>query len=72
MKQTLMQIKRTTNISTKDIAEKAQLPIADVHVILVGGCASWALARKVVNAFNELSAMHIRVDDIKFSPLNAL
>ena len=71
MKQTLLSIKRTTNITTKAIAEKAQLEIADVYTVEIGDCASWELAQKVVRAFNHLSGMQVRVDDIKFSPLNA-
>ena len=71
MKQTLLSIRRTTNITTQAIAEKAHLEIADVYTVEVGGCASWELAQKVVRAFNQLSGMHIRVDDIRFSPLNA-
>ncbi len=72
MQQTLIDIKRTTNITTKTIAEKAQIEIADVFTVEIGGCASWAMAKKVVGAFNELSGMQIRVDDSKFSPLSAL
>ena len=52
MKPTLLDIKRTTGITTQALAEKAQLPIADVFTVEIGGCASWELAQKVVRAFN--------------------
>ena len=66
MKRTLQEIKAGTGITTKAIAEKADLPTGDVHVVLIGGSASWALANKVVRAFNELSRMDISVLDISF------
>ncbi len=71
-KQTLLSIKRTTTITTKAIAQKAQIKTADVFTVEIGGCASWAMAQKVVRAFNELSGMQVKVDDLKFSPLSAL
>jgi hypothetical protein len=67
LKQTLQDIKRTTEITTKAIAEKAQLPVADVFAVEIGGCASWEKVQKVVRAFNELSGKQISVDEIQFS-----
>jgi hypothetical protein len=71
-KQKLIDIKKGTNITTKDIATQAQLRVSDVFTVEIGGCASWELAQKVVKAFNQLSGKHIRVDDLKFSPLHGL
>jgi hypothetical protein len=71
MKQKLVDIKRTTKITTKEIAELAQLSAADVFTVEIGGCATFELAQKVVRAFNQLSGMQVRMDDIKFSPLPA-
>jgi hypothetical protein len=70
MKQKLLDIKRTTGITTKAIAERTQLSIGDVFTVEIGGCATFELAQKVVEAFNQLSGMHVRVDDLKFSPLS--
>ena len=65
MKQTLLDIKRTTNVTTKAIAERARLPIADVFVVETGGFTSRENAQKVVTAFNQLSGMRILLEDIK-------
>ena len=65
MKQTLLDIKRTTNVTTKAIAERARLPIADVFVVETGGFSSRETAQKVVTAFNQLSGMRVMLDDIK-------
>ena len=65
MKQTLLSIRRKTNITTKDIAERAQLPVADVFEIETGGYSSREKAQKVVMAFNQLSGMQVRVEDIR-------
>ncbi len=72
MKQTLLSIKRTTTVTTQAIAGLAKLEIAAVYTVEIGGCTSWELARKVVRAFNQLSGMQVRVDDIVFTPLHAL
>lgn len=48
MKQTLLDIKRKTNVTTKAIAERARLPIADVFVVETGGFTSRENAQKVV------------------------
>ena len=65
MKQTLLDIKRTTNVTTRAIAERAQLPVADVFVVETGGFSSRETAQKVVTAFNQLSGMRIMLEDIK-------
>jgi hypothetical protein len=67
VKQTLLDIKRTTNITTKAIAQHAQLPVSDVFVVETGGFSSWETAQKVVWAFNQLSGMQVRLEDIKLS-----
>jgi hypothetical protein len=67
MKRTLQEIKKGTHVTTKTIAEKAGLSISDVEALLIGGAASWSLANKVVDAFNELSRMQISVLDIAFT-----
>jgi hypothetical protein len=65
VKQTLLDIKRKTNVTTKAIAERARLPIADVFVVETGGFSSRETAQKVVTAFNQLSGMRIMLEDIK-------
>ena len=65
MKQTLLDIKRKTNVTTRAIAERARLPIADVFVVETGGFSSRETAQKVVTAFNQLSGMRVMLEDIK-------
>jgi hypothetical protein len=65
MKQTLLDIRRKTNVTTKAIAERARLPIADVFVVEAGGFTSRENAQKVVTAFNQLSGMQVLLEDIK-------
>jgi hypothetical protein len=65
VKQTLLDIKRTTNVTTKAIAERAQLPVADVFVVETGGFSSKETAQRVVTAFNQLSGMQVMLEDIR-------
>jgi len=65
VKQTLLDIKRKTNVTTQAIAERARLSVADVFVVETGGFSSRETAQKVVTAFNQLSGMRVMVDDIK-------
>jgi hypothetical protein len=65
VKQTLLDIKRKTNVTTQDIAERARLPIADVFVVETGGFSSTETAQRVVTAFNQLSGMRVMLEDIK-------
>lgn len=64
MKQTLLNIKRQTTVTTRAIAERAKLPIADVFVVETGGFSSRETAQKVVTAFNQLSGMRVLLEDI--------
>ena len=64
MKQTLLSIKRRTNVTTKDIAERARLSISDVFIVETGGYSSSEKAQQVLAAFNQLSGMNIRLEDI--------
>lgn len=64
MKQTLLSIKRTTNVTTRAIAERARLPISDVFTVEAGGYSSTEKALQVLTAFNQLSGMNIRLEDI--------
>ncbi len=66
MKQTLLDIKRKTNVTTKAIAERARLPIADVFTVEVGGFSSMEKVRQVLVAFNQLTGMQIQLDDIRY------
>ena len=72
MKQNLIDIRRNTRVTTKEIAERAQLPVADVFVVETGGFASKETAQKVVTAFNQLSGMSVRLKDIRISNLASL
>ena len=65
MKETLQAIRRTTPITTHDLARQANLPVADVMAVEVGGYTSQSKAQRVVRAFNRLSGMHIEVEDIR-------
>lgn len=67
MKRTLLDIKRTTDVTTKAIAERARLPIADVFVVETGGFSSRETAQRVILAFNQLSGMRVMLDDIKIN-----
>ena len=65
MKQTLLEIKRTTRLTTQDISRQANLPIADVFIVETGGYTSTEKAQRVLTAFNRLSGMAITLDDIR-------
>lgn len=65
MKETLLAIRRTTHITTQDLARQAHLPIADVFAVEIGGYTSREKAQRVVRAFNRLSGMGIGVEDIR-------
>ena len=65
MKETLRAIRRTTPIHTDDLARQARLPLSDVVAVEVGGYTSREKAQRVVGAFNRLSGMDIRVEDIR-------
>ena len=67
MKQTLLDIKRTTTITTKAIAQQAQLPVAEVFVVETGGFSYWETVQKVVRAFNQLSGIQVMPEDIRLS-----
>ena len=67
MKQTLLDIRRKTNVTTKAIAERARLPEAFVFVVETGGFSSRETAQKVITAFNQLSGMQVLLEDIKIS-----
>ncbi len=71
MKQTLLSIKRKTNVTTKAIAERAQLPIADVFVVETGGFCSTENAQLVLTVFNQLSGMQVRLEDIALHHSNS-
>ncbi len=64
VKQTLLEIKRTTDVTTYAIAERARLSIADVFVVETGGFSSREIAQRVLTAFNQLSGKQVRLDDI--------
>ena len=52
MRQTLLEIKRQTSVTTRAIAERAQLSIADVFTGEIGGFSSRDTAIRVIMAFN--------------------
>jgi hypothetical protein len=64
MKQTLLQIKRGTPVTTQEIAQQAQLPLSDVFVVETGGFTSQDKVSRVLAAFNHLSGMHLTRNDI--------
>lgn len=70
MKQTLLSIKRTTNVTTQAIAEQAHLPVADVFIVETGGFSSREKAQKVLTAFNQLSGMQVTLEDISIHTSN--
>ena len=63
-KPTLLSMKRKTTVTTQALAERARLPIADVFVVETGGYSSRENAQRVVTAFNQLSGMRLRLEDI--------
>lgn len=70
MPKTLLDIKRTTAVTTQAIAERAQLPVADVFTVETGGFCSEEIARQVLTAFNQLSGMQLRLEDIALHKTN--
>jgi hypothetical protein len=64
-KPSLLEIRRRTTITTQALAERAELPIADVFTVEIGGFSSSEKVHKVVTAFNQLSGMHIAREDIR-------
>ncbi len=69
MKRTLLEIRRTTPVTTRAIAERVHLPVADVFVVETGGFTSRENAQKVIMAFNQLSGMQVLLEDIKIQSL---
>ena len=65
MKETLRTIRRSTAITTDELAQQARLSRSDVVAVEVGGYTSRAKAQRVVGAFNQLSGKNIRVEDIR-------
>ena len=63
-KQNLLTIRRTTSITTMDIAREAHLSIGEVYTVEIGGSTSQEIAQRAVGAFNRLSGMHIGLQDI--------
>jgi hypothetical protein len=70
VKQTLLEIKRTTNVTTKALAERARLPVADVFAVETGEYSSKEIAQRVITAFNQLSGKQVRLDDISVHHTN--
>jgi acetoin utilization deacetylase AcuC-like enzyme len=65
LKQTLLDIKRQTNITTKAIAERARLSTGEVFAVETGGYSSERIAQQVIAAFNQLSGMQVTLGDIR-------
>lgn len=65
MKETLQAIRRTTPITTHDLARQAHLPVADVFAVEIGGYTSREKAQQVIRAFNRLSGLGVAVEDIR-------
>ena len=65
MKETLRAIKQKTAITTQDLAQQTQLSSGDVFTVEAGGYTSREKAQRVVRAFNRLSGMHLRLEDIR-------
>ena len=57
MKKTLLQFRRETDVTTKAIAQLAQLPTSDVFVVETGGYVSAIKALRVIRAFNQFSGI---------------
>ena len=51
-------------MTTHALAERARLPVADVFTVETGGFCTPQKAQQVVTAFNQLSGLHINVEDI--------
>ena len=65
MKQKLLDIKRKTDITTRAIAERANLSLGDVFTVETGGFISREKAQQVLTAFNRLSGMQVMLADIQ-------
>ena len=66
MKQTLQSIRRSTNVTTEDIAKVAGLSTGEVFVVEAGGFSTNDKVQKVISAFNRLSGLRIQMSDICF------
>jgi len=71
IKQRLLTIKQQTKISTQQLALAAGLSIGEVYLVEIGGFVSLDQARKVVNAFSQLSGQQLTVDDIRIQNIPA-
>jgi hypothetical protein len=65
MKQTLLDMKRKTTITTQALAQETRLSIGEVFAVEAGGYSSREKAQRVVSAFNQLSGMQVRLEDIR-------
>lgn len=66
MKQTLLNIKRTTSITTREIADTTGLTISETFIVEAGGYSTQEKVEKVLRAFNRLSGMQVRLSDITY------
>ena len=64
-KPTLLSIRQQTQISTEQIAQEAQVSLAEVYVVEIGGFARKDVANRVLAAFVKLSGMHYTLEDIR-------
>ena len=64
-KPTLLSLRQRTNISTKRLAEVADVSLTEAYLVEIGGFVDRETAQKVITAFSWLSGTHYTLDDIR-------
>lgn len=64
-KQLLVAIRRSRNITSKQVADLAHVSLATVYVTEIGGRVKKQDAKKVLEAFSELAGMEYTFSNVK-------
>jgi len=64
-KPTLLSLRQRTSISTKRLAQVADVSITEAYMVEIGGFVDRMTAQKVITAFSWLSGTHYTLDDIR-------
>jgi hypothetical protein len=60
----LLEIRRTTSITSSYLAEQAGVSIGQEYAVEIAGFVDPEVATKVINAFNRLTNAHYTIHDI--------
>jgi hypothetical protein len=64
-KPTLLSLRQRTSISTKRLAQVADVSITEAYMVEIGGFVDRMTAQKVITAFSWLSGTHYTLNDIR-------